>query len=1302
MVRYNTAVMTLLKRMGPRKERGLSQLPNTLLGDLSRTTHNMVARLSFHWESERTNRTHNRSSEEMVQGKSVPSLDQISDANRVPLAEQIPCLLLCLQLSPPALHTSSVSILNRFVLFNVPVRGSAPQVNAIFAAIILHLLPRPYATVPTINLIFAVITIGTIRISNSEAEKWAGRKESGRGVPQWVQRQNAEVRAFLAGLPRWLQALVPTTDNLDLAEIIDEIARRLPPADEGLPGDYVDVLAARTDEECAKYDYGFTVRNMYHQSTTHTVSPAEFLMLVPKLITFSAKFSRMRVAAQMAQNERLLDFSPPVNREALYSAFACTALRGALLNLSLLRHTEKILAVRELSSYEWFFITSIVTGREKAWAPTAYTAMRIAGRVAEERRRDEIKRSGKAERDVSLWGSMDAKGRFLVLAHYSSGMNDLRFDHDLFSAALECTEPLMREYFRALEVDTNSSLKALDMKYHVRQFLSVVTRADNINEEHLGEGSEDVADEEEAKAESSRMDGVKTTTGKATLSLLQALEKFFTEPMPAGSAAAVAPAPSDAPKRGSGFARTNLPDKGCGAATLLEDPPDEELTLRMHIVECAMVYCLCRHEQTTKCDDTASELIDLSLRSARRMQRIIGVQLRYISSVIRSTDWDSQETSLDVGMSCGTSAETVVVDGVKGEKKTLQLAWSTMKLLSALTARKDLNLAARGDLAEIASAIMTDIAIFIDSIHDHRVLPNSLNRNLAMLQRWYTAHKRMLKSSAIAADAPPFRKVDESARMVVASCFGVVQRVFPPRHHQRLLTGAASTLSFGFHKKLVMVRTLDSAVSLALTANMTLDELPHIADIMAKTVDAIREAAQMRFQVPPSDTQRYEAERKLRSSLLPKTIHLLHHMCTLAVNDEACLTATAAAVAACSGEEHIAFLSWKKRESVLSMTSYVYRVLADRFAQSRASRDLAHQLLIMVSRLALDRLAYKDSLVSVHEPKECVSDREVELRHLVCASLMWQVSCVVASTLLQSVPLDKYLGIMHTYIKRHFVISMGTQEVGESSTLGMEAELEYCERVLAEVGLSARSATMWVPTTTKEEVILQCNFAIADVFYALKFLASLLYTDSCTSNSPVFRTRWISHAELACGLLRRYQRWIAPSVWRNVWRELVAVNIMVRIGRFTSLQLQEATETAAQRLLVFSKIRDNKGVWIDTRVPHPAASVGDARAHEEASAATGNTTATPELLCFLDLSRMFELQEQLTDINVRIYLAQLTDRLSRECEEHVLSLADSGTNLEGERRFSSNGVSETQAEREQRQLRAARMNILFTCRRMRS
>ncbi|CAJ1993953.1 hypothetical protein conserved [Leishmania donovani] len=1301
MVRYNTAVMALLKRMGPRTDRGLGQLPDSLLRDLTRTTHSMLARFSFCWESEKTHKAREAQAEEIVASNDVTHLDRIPEAHRVSLAAQIPCILLFLQLAPPRVHTGCASILSRFALFSIPVRGRSPQVNALFTAVILHLLPRPYATVPTINLILSVITVGATRIADEEAEKLMRRKLASR-IPKWVLEQNAEVEACLAGLPRWLQALVPKGATLDFAEIIDEIARRLPPADEGLPGDYVDVLAARTDREAAKYEYGVALKVMYNESTANTVTPAELSMLVPKLLDFSVKFDRMRVAAQMAQNVQLLDFSPPVNRETVYSAYACTALRGALSNLSLLRHTEKILAVRELSPFEWLFIISIVTGREKAWAPTAYTAMRAALRIAEERRRDEIKRSGKAERDVSLFEYMDTKRRLMLLAHYSTGLCELRFNHDLFSAALECTEPLMREYLRALEADTTPSLRTLDAKYRIRQMLSVVTRADNVNVSHVGEESEDVADENDVTAELAGADEARTTTGKTTHSLLRALEKFFTEPSSACSSAAVAPATPVPEKRGSGFARTNLPDQQCGAAVALEGPQFDELILRMHVVECAIVYCLQLHEQRASCHGASSELVELSLRSARRMQRIVGVQLQNVSSVIRSSQWKSQAAGVAGGLSSDTTTETVIVDGAMGEYKSLQLSWVTMKLLLALTQRKDMSAAARADVACIAAAFMSDFAIFMDSIGDHRVLPTTVNRNIAMLHRWYVGHKNMLKSSAVAEDAPPFRDADESARKVALSCLGVAQRILPPRHHQRRLAGVESGLSFGFHRKLVVVRAFDSALSFALTANMTLDELPNIFDLMEKTVDTIREASLMALQESPSDTERYKAEKKLRSSLLPKLMHLLHHICILSINDESCLTVAAAALDACAREDQIAFLSWKKRESILSTTLYVYRALAERFAHSRASRDVAHQLLIMVSRLALSRLEYEDSEFTAQKEKRRLSESELELRHLVCAVLMWQISCAVASTFLQSAPLDKYLRVMHTYVKRHFVISMSAQAMEESSMVGTEAELEYCEQVLAESGPSARSPTYWGPTTTKEEMILRCNLAIREVFLAMKFLATVLYKDSSASGSQAFRMRWVSQMELACGLLKQYQRWIAPSVWYSIWRELVAISVVMRIGHVNSLPVQETTEVTAQRLLTFSKIRDNKGVWIDLRGPHAAASQGEGGADEGTSAANRHARGKSELISFSDASRIFQVQDRLTDVNLRVYLAQLTDRLSREQEQHALSQADSGANLEGERRIRLNGLSETEAEIHARHLRAARISILFTCRRMRS
>ncbi|KAG5490710.1 hypothetical protein JKF63_00832 [Porcisia hertigi] len=1219
-------------------------------------------------------------------------LERIAETNRVPLAKQIPCILLCLQLPPPVPESSAASILNRFALFNIPVRGRAPHVNAIFAAIILHLLPRPYATARTINLILVVITIACIRIADKDTHNVARQDWLPASVPRWVLKQNEEVGTFLAGLPRWIQALLPTTYNIDLSEIVDEIARRLPPADEGLAGDYIEALASKAGAEGGtEREYSVLLRDVYGKSKRNAVTPAEILMLIPKLLAFTAKLSRRRFSAQAPQNMPLHHFSPPVNHETLYSNFACTALRGALLNLSLLRHTDKIVAVRELTVHEWLFITCIATGREKAWAPTAYTAMRTAARIAEERRRVEVERSGKHERDVSLFGSMGVKERLMVLTQYATGMSELRFDQDLFSAAVECTEPLMREYLRALEADTIPSLRALDTKYRIRQMLSVVTRVDNLNESEVVEESGDGAEDEEMEGDPSRVEKTNATAGKATLSLLRALEKFLDAPAP--------PVPA---KNRSGFVKGDFPDQGNEARIASECNFNEDFIMRLHVVESAIVYCLYRFKNLGNCRSASSELVQLAMRSTRRMQHIIGVHLRYISSVVQGSARDSRPVGVTGNISSGTQAKTAMVEGVRGENKTLQLSWITVRLQVELAARKDLSPAEHADLVAVAAELMADLTTFMDSIRDHHVLPDSFNRNIAILHRFYSVHKRILKSSTAAADVPPFQAAEENVRKLVVACFGVLQRVLPTRHHQRRLAAAASASSSGFYTRLVMAQTFDSALSLALAANMTLDELPNISDVMEKTIDTIRDASQMSPQVTSSDIQRPEAERQLRNSLLPKLLHFLHHICTLSVNSEACLSAAAAAVGECAKEDKIAPLSWRKRESILSMTSYVYRVLSDRFAHSRASRDVGHQLLIMVSRLALDRLEFKDPAPVGPGKQGQSSGREVQLRRLVCATLIWQISCVVASTLLQNAPMDKYLGVMQSYVKRNFVISMSTQATGgESCTPSTEAELEYCERVLLEADVSRRSCVQWELTTTKEEVIARCNFAMSEVFFALKFLTNPLYTESSGSSSQAFRARWISQTEVACGLLKRYQRWVAPSVWRSVWRELVAATIVIRVGHFNSVLVQETTEVAAQRLLLFSKVRDNKGEWIYCRARPAAVSPEDGGA-KEISVVKKDPTAESRLLSFVEVSRMFELQDQFTDMELRVYLTQLMDRLSEEKEECKLASVDIGSGLEEERVGRSNGLSETHTEKDQRQLRTARNNILFTCRRMRS
>ncbi|GET93653.1 hypothetical protein, conserved [Leishmania tarentolae] len=1301
MVHYNTAVMALLKRIGPCKERGLGQLPRSLLRDLTRGTHSMMTGLSFHWEGEKLHKAREKRCKGIAAGKSAGYVGGSVEDSTVSLAAQIPCLLLFLQLPPPRLQTAYVSTLIRAVLFSIPVRGRSPHVNALFTAIILHLLPRPYATVPTVNLILSVITIGAARIADDEYEKLIRRKLANQS-PKGVLKENEEVTAFVEGLPRWLQALLPKGAILNFSEIIDEIARRLPPEGEGLPGDYVDVLASRTKSNGEEYEYGLPLKRMCKESTANRVTPAELLMLIPKLLDFSVKFNRMQAAAQRAKNAQLLDFSPPVNHEALYSPFACTALSGALSSLSLLRHTEKILAVRELSVYEWLFITSIVTGREKMWASTGYTAVRTALRVAEERRRDEIKRSGKAEREVSLFGSMDAKRRQMVLSNYSNGICELRFYDDLFSAALECTEPLMREYFRIVETETAPSLRALDAKYHIRQMLSVVTRADNLNLSHASAEPEDVTGENDLTAELSRVNETETTTGHITHCFLRALEKFFADPSSACSSAAVAPATPVLEKRSSGFARTNFSDEIRNSAIAFEDLQLDEQILRMHVVECAIVYCLQLHGQSASRHCASRDLVELSLRSARRMQEIIGVQLRNVSSVVRSSQWKSRAAAVARGASSGTPTETEIVDGVMGEHKSLQLSSSTMKLLLRLTQRKDLSTAEHADVVGIAAAVMTDFSIFMDSISDHCVLPATVNRNLAMFHSWYVAHTNMVKSNALAEDVAPLCAANESARKVVLSCLGVTERILPPSHHQRQLTGAATGIPFGFHKKLVMVRLFDCALSIALTANMTLNELPNIFDAMEKAVDTIRDASQMALQESPSDKVRYHAEQQLRSLLLPKLMHLLTHICTLSINDESCLTVAAAALEVCAREESIAFLSWKARESILRTTLYVYRALAERFAHSRASRQLAHQLLIMVSRFALDSLECKHSDFTAHKQKKHFSGSERELRHLVCAVLMWQISCAVASTFLQSAPLDKYLRIMHAYVKRHFVISMSGQAMEESSTIGTEAELEYCEQVLAELGPSARPMSHWETITTKEAAILRCNLVIGEVFHAIKFMATVLHKDSSVASNQTFRTRYLTQMEVACGLLKQYQRWVAPSVWHAIWRELVSISIVVRIGHVSSIPVQETTELAAQRLLIFSKIRDNKGEWINLRGLHTPASQEDDGADEGASEVKGDAAVEPQLISFSNVSRLFSVQEQLTDVNLRVYLAQLAERLSREQEEREVNMQESSTNLQEERLLRLNGLSETQAEVRQRNLRSARISILFTCRRMRS
>ncbi|KAG5465140.1 hypothetical protein LSCM4_00592 [Leishmania orientalis] len=1301
MVSYNTAVMALLRRMGTRKERALSQLPYALLHDLSQSTHSVAAKLAFHWECNQAHSSQDVDYEEDEQCESATDQDQHYNVKKIPLAKQIPCLLLCVQLSPPKLSSPYASILNRFVMFNTLVRGRAPHVNAIFAAILVHLLPRPYTTVPTMNLILAFTTFGSIRIANYDAKTLLRGGYQSSGIPQWILKQNAEVKACVEGLPRWLQALFPTTDNVDLPEIIDEIARRLPPADEALPGDYADVLAACPHSVGHEKSYGATLRAMYENSTNSAVTPQELIFLLGKLVSLSAKHRKRQMNAYVTQKRQLIDFSLPVHCKPLYSDFARAALREALLHLSLLRHTEKIVAARELTMREWNFIIYLVTSFEKAWCSTAYSAMRTAVRIAEQRRRDEVKRSGKAEGEVSLFGSMNTAGRLRVLALYTNGMYTLRFDSDLFYAALECTKPLLQEYFRELQMDTASSLRALDAKFRIRQVLSVVTRADNVNERAISEESENAEDEDEVKPETSRTGGPEMT-GEATLSLLGSLERFFAEPIFTSFFPPAASTPSVPAKRRSGFARANLPDCRYGAAGTTEGLPSDELTLCMHVVECAIVHCLHRCRRSENGHDASSELIEFSLRFARRMQRIVEAHLRYIASVIQRSDPYLQAASVDGGAPSDKPTEAVIVEGIKGEIKTLQLTWLIPRLLTELTERKNLSAAERADIADVASAVMRDLVLFMDLISHHRVLPSSLNRNLTIFHKWYTAHKCMLKCSAVAADAPPFQAAEENVRKLVISSLGVVQRVFLSYHHQRARAVATPASSFDLSKYLATIRILDCAVSLALAGNITLAELPQISDLMQRAFDAIREALSVNVPLPPSGEQGYNAQSKLRCAILAKVIHLLHHVCTLSLYNEACLAAAAGALNSCAKEDYIVLQSWKRRNSILSMTSYIYRILSERFAHSRASRDLAHQLLVMTSRLASDLLSYREPVLAALEPPRRLSDGEAEMRQLVSAVLMWHVSCAVAAGCLQTTPVEKYLGIMNTYVKRNLVISLNAPGMEELSTLGAVETLEYCEQLLAEAGPLAGRPHDWRQATTKEAVIVQCNMALRDVFFALRILSRLLYTDATTPNAHAFRLRWIHQTELACRLLMRYQRWIAPSVWRSVWLELVNVMAVMRISHTSSVEVQETADMTLLRLLSFSKIRGNKGAWVKFGVMHVAASEEDDGAVKETVTGEGHAAGALELLPFLDLSRMFELQERLTDIEMRIYLVELTDRLSREGKGAALTVERHGTALEQQRYLSLNGLIETQTERQQRYLRIARTNILFACRRMRS
>ncbi|KAG5464404.1 hypothetical protein LSCM1_00588 [Leishmania martiniquensis] len=1302
MVSYNKAVMALLRRMGTRKERALSQLPYTLLHELSHGTYKTAARHAFHWERELARNSRDEHLKEIMEFESATTGEErVWSGNVIPLVQQIPCLLLCMQLSPPTLGTYSSTLLSRLALSNCTVRGRAPHVNAIFAAILMHLLPRPFTEVPTVNLIFAVVAIGNVRIASINTEQQARRGECARGIPPWIRKQNVEVRKCLEELPRWLQALFPTTDSLDLAGVIDEIARRLPPADEALPGDYVDVLAARAIAESAEGDSSTELKVMSEQSTKSAVTPAELMVLVSHLLSLSGQFNRIDASTQLAQKSHLLDFWSRVDHKPFYSAFARAALRGALLNLSLLRHTEKILTARVPSVPEWLFMISVVTGGEKGWASTAYSAMRTMLRLAEERRRDEAQRSGKAERVLSLFGPMGEKNRFLLLNQYASAMYKLRFEVDLFYDALECTKPLLQECFRELEADTTSSLRALDAKYRVRQLLFIVTRADNVKEGGVGEDAEDVGGDDKQSVETPPV-GESERGGEVTPSLLKPLEKFFAEPTFTSFFPPEVGAPSVPAKGGSGFAQADLPDSRDRAAGSVEGVPSDELALCMQVVECAIVHCISRCTQAANIHEAPSGLIELSLRSAHRMQRITRVYLRYISSAIQRCHGNSHPASVYDGMPPDERMDWATVGDMYGEVKTLQLSWLIVRLLSILTTRKDLSLTEQTDIADIASAVMSDWAGFLDLISDIRELPSSLNRNLAVLLRWYTAHKQFLKCSAAAADAPSFRAVEENVRKVVISSLGAVQRVYSTLCHRRARAGAAPASSFDLGKSMATSRLLDCCVSLALAANMMLVELPHIADVVQKAFDEMREAVQAKPQVSPSDKQCYDAERNLRCSFLLKTIHFLHHVCTLSLFDEGCLDAAASAVKVCAGEDCIAAQSWKSRCVILSRTSYIFRILIERFAHSRASRDLAHQLLIMLSRLALDRLVYREPLLAAQKQQREGRGGDVELHKLQCTVFMWQVSCMVASTMLPNVPIDKYLGIMHTHIRRNFVISLNVPGMGELKGLRGPAMLEYCERLLGEAMLKGEKHVLGERAATMEAVIVRCNVLMRDVFFYLKLVTDLMCIDSSPARTQAIRLRWIQQAELAWRLLKRYQRWIAPSVWRSVWMEVGIVMTVMRIGHISSLDMQEAADTALVNLIRFSKIRGNKGVWVKHRSARAAASEGDGDGATETSAAKENVAGTPQLLSFSVLSRMFEVQERLTDMKLRVYLVELMDQASRETERNEAAVADSRSDLDETRRRSFSGLMETQREREQRHIRSARVNILFTCRRMRS